>query len=158
MLVLYCHIFISLILIIFHIHWHGWIQWIHSHHVISCFGSSSFALKHNLSPISTFPLVKTSFSANLLALHYALPLLNLLVLVPHTAMFDTVFIIFLWVLLTSVLEQWLKKGKAWVQYRSTGPVRILSRVQFSTVFVHVTASQRVQCYCALDPSHSINPN
>jgi hypothetical protein len=34
-------------------------------------------------------------------------------------------------------------------------VGILPRVQFCTVFIHVTASQRVQCYCALDPSHSL---
>ena len=32
-------------------------------------------------------------------------------------------------------------------HKSTGPVGILSRVQFCIVFVHVTASQQVQCIC-----------
>ena len=37
---------------------------------------------------------------------------------------------------------------------STGPVEILTRIQFCPVFIHVSKSQRVQCSCALDPSRS----
>ena len=39
-------------------------------------------------------------------------------------------------------------------HRSTGPVKILTRIQFCPVFVLVSKSQRVQCSCALDPSCS----
>jgi hypothetical protein len=48
-----------------------------------------------------------------------------------------------------------KKGKGLgPMHRSTGPVEMLPRVQFCTVFIHVAATQWVQCSCKLDPSRS----
>ena len=37
---------------------------------------------------------------------------------------------------------------------SIGPVEILKRVQFCSVFKYVSKSQRVQCFYALDPLRS----
>ena len=40
-------------------------------------------------------------------------------------------------------------------HRSTGPLGFCHVSSFVQVFVHVTASQRVQYYCTLDRSHSL---
>ena len=53
----------------------------------------------------------------------------------------------------TMLNNWERLGSSAQEHWT---VEMLPRVQFCTIFRHMTVSQRIQYSCALDPIHSLN--